>query len=127
MNPQKTKILVKNVAVGVGIIGVLIVAYIMFVKKNDVPTGEFSVDVTSTETVTTPYVVEAKVMRTVRELSELNRAVASTIAIFRTPIFQSLENFSVVVPEEPVGSKNPFVATEWKLKLKAFEEQAKNN
>ncbi len=126
MNQQKTKILVKNIATIAVLIGVLIVAYVMFVNKKDVPLDALSVGAVPAETVATPDVVGARVIRSVRELNDLKSAIASTAAIFSSAVFKGLEDFSIVVPAEPVGRENPFVATEWKLKMKAFEEQAKN-
>ncbi len=123
MNSQKTEALIKNIVVGSIIVGVLIAAYFLFVK--DTPVDTLSGEAVAVDSVSTADVVQAKVTRTVSELKDLKSALASAIAIFTTPVFGSLENFSVSVPAEQVGRVNPFVITEWKIKIKALEEQAR--
>ncbi len=123
MNSQKTEALIKNIVVGSIIVGVLIAAYFLFVK--DTPVDTLSGGAVAVDSVSTADVVQAKVTRTVSELKDLKSALASAIAIFTTPVFGSLENFSVSVPAEQVGRVNPFVITEWKIKIKALEEQAR--
>ncbi len=122
MNSQKTKALIKNIVMSAVLIGVLIIAYIVFKKDTEVNT--LSGGAVAVDSVFTPDVVEARVTRTVTELNELKSAIASMIAIFSTPVFRSLEDFSVSIPEEPVGRENPFVITEWKIKTKALEDAA---
>ncbi len=122
MNPQKTKIPVKNIAIGSVLIGVLIITYFVFKKVTQVNTSSDGAVVV--DSVQTADVVEAKVIRTVRELNDLKSAVEINAAVFSSTAFRVLEDFSVVVPTELVGRENPFVITEWRIKIKAFEDAA---
>lgn len=110
-----------NIATGVVVIGVIATGYFVFFKK----------DATVSTTVTTSLVgaqetviVGAQVSGTLRELEDLKRAVKDSAEVFRSAAFQSLTNFSVAVPEEPLGRDNPFELTAWKARQKALEETA---
>lgn len=53
-----------------------------------------------------------EIARTLRELEDLERAVASSKSIFDMPSFKSLEDLSVAISPEPiVVRENPFVST----------------
>lgn len=119
MNSQKPKTLITNIVTGVIVIGILVVGYFVFVN-NSTP----AVNGNSPQKTVTTTDIGSSVSRGVSELSDLNRAVASGAGVFSTPLFRGLEDFSTVVPEEPVGRENPFIATPWKIKIKALEDTA---
>ncbi len=123
MNPQKTKILVKNIVTSIIVVGLLVIIY--FVLKKDTPTDTPIVNGASTDTVTNANVIDIRVARSVKELSDLKSAVVNTAALFSTAAFRGLEDFSVVIPTEPVGRENPFIKTEWKIRIEALEQQVR--
>lgn len=101
--------------------GFLYAGYTVFLKSNEpssTAVPELSVAKIAEETA----VVGVEIDRTVRNLKDLEHAVASSKLIFDLPAFQNLQDFSVAIPEESLGRTNPFVPTAWKLKMKALEE-----
>lgn len=103
-----------NIGTGIVVVGVLVVGYWMFTRNQSVvsPGGEV------TAKATEQTIVEGTdLARTIKELSDLNSAVLSSVGIFSTQSFRELKDFSVEIPEEPLGRDNPFVPTEWKTKL----------
>lgn len=103
-----------NIGTGIVAVGVLVVGYWMFVKNQNTtsPRGE-----ETTKATEQTIVAGTDLARTIKELSDLNSAVLSSVGIFRTQSFRELKDFSVEIPEEPLGRDNPFVPTEWKTKL----------
>ena len=79
----------------------------------------------SAEDVVRTVVVAEEVSRTIRDLQTLKTSVAESVALFGTPAFKDLEDFSQVVSEEPIGRSNPFTPTEWKIKKEAENEAIK--
>ncbi len=117
MTPQVKKIMT-NIAIGALILGVVIAGYFVFFKKTD----------TTTVAVTAPTIgieqavaVSTNISRTKSELNELKKAVATSVEVFSSREFRSLQDFSQQVPEEPIGRDNPFMATSWKVKMIAEE------
>ena len=119
---QINKILINIVTVGLGL-GVIVFGYFSFISKDSVVKD--SVAVVADIAVQTTS-IGADIDNTVRVLNDLSRAVALSTAIFELPTFKSLQNFTVPVSAEPVGRLNPFVPTEWKLKMRALEESSKS-
>lgn len=121
MTPQ-VKTLVMNIATGALILGILVIGYFVFVnKKTDTATPEAT---TPAMGVAQTVAVSSDIARTKTELSELRKTVADSVKVFSSPEFRSLQDFSVQVPEEPIGRDNPFIPTDWKIKEKALEAAA---
>lgn len=121
MTPQVKK-MVMNIATGVLIFGAIGVGYTVFFKeKTDTATPETPAPVLG---VAQTVAVSSDIARTKAELSELKKTVAASINVFSSREFRSLEDFTLQVPEEPIGRDNPFMSTDWKLKIKAEEAAA---
>lgn len=125
MQQEKIKNLLVNVITGAVVVGLIYAAYFVFTKSSSGPADttvapELSVAKIAEETA----IVGVEIDRTVSSLKDLKRTVANSKVIFDLPAFQNLQDFSVAIPEEPLGRPNPFVPTEWKLKMKALEEAA---
>ena len=111
-----------NVATGALVLGVIVGGYFAFVsKKTDTAAPDA---VVSTQGIAQTIAISTNISRTKTELSELKKAVAASVEVFTSPEFRSLRDFSVQVPEEPIGRDNPFIPTDWKLKIKAQEAAA---
>lgn len=120
MNSPQTKKTLINIAIAIAALGVAFGAYWMFFR------GDSSLeDAPSAEDLVQTVVVAEEVARTMRELQTLKTSVAESVALFGTPAFKNLEDFSQVVSEEPVGRANPFTPTEWKIKKEAENEAIK--
>lgn len=118
MKNEQTKSLVVNILTGVVILGLIYAGYSVFKGKSGTSTtGTASVVERASETAQIGKEIEV----TVRDLSDLSRAVASSTAIFQTTGFQNLVNFSSPISNEGVGRANPFTLTDWKLKLNALQ------
>ena len=103
-----------NIGTGIVILGIIFAGYWFFIKKQG---GAIS-DAGTVAKVAEQTIVEGtNLARTIKELNDLNKAVLSSIGIFNTQAFRDLQDFSIQVPEEPVGRNNPFVPTIWKAKL----------
>lgn len=120
MTPQ-VKTLMTNIATGAFILGVLVAGYFMFVKKTDTTTPEAAVTVSG---VAQAVSVSSNITRTKTELSELKKAVVSSVEVFSSSEFRNLKDFAQQIPEEPQGRDNPFMATDWKIKMLASEAAA---
>lgn len=119
MQQEQIKSLLVNIFTGAVIVGVLIASYFVFLKPEVVSDNSIaSVAVIAEETTSIGVEIDA----TKKDLRDLSRAVASSSAIFKLPAFMNLKDFTVAIPEEPLGRVNPFLPTEWKLKMKAMEE-----
>lgn len=120
MNSPQTKKTLTNVAIGAAVLGAAFGAYWMFFR------GDSSLEgASSAEDVVQTVVVAEEVARTIRDLQTLKTSVAESVALFGTPAFKDLEDFSQVVPEEPIGRSNPFTPTDWKIKKEAENEAIK--
>lgn len=103
-----------NIGTGIVVVGVIVVGYWMFARNQSAVTPKGEGIAKATEQT---IVAGTDLARTIKELSDLNSAVLSSVGIFNTPSFRELKDFSVEVPAEPLGRDNPFVPTEWKTKL----------
>lgn len=111
-SPQKT--LIMNIGTWIIVLGVLALGYWMFARKQ----GSAPLEVNDTANITKQTIVEGTdLARTIRDLSDLNRAILSSVGIFNMQSFRELKDFSVDVPKESVGRDNPFLPTEWKIRL----------
>lgn len=119
MQQEQIKSLFVNILTASVVVGVFITGYFVFVKKTPLTVSEVSVVKIAEET----RFIGTEIDRTVKELEGLDRSLASSLAIFDDPAFRNLEDFTVSIPEEVVGSRtNPFTVTSWKLEAKALEE-----
>ncbi len=78
-------------------LGVLLYYFVFAASSTDSLLTE--TDVTGASPVTQELLVTLSNLRSI----ELNDA------IFRDPIFMSLSDFGVVIPQEPIGRRNPFL------------------
>lgn len=122
---KKTTSIFVNIITGVLLIGILALGYFTFFNTNtpvapDIATGDATLALPADEIVATSL----QVSETAEKLSMLSRSVASSTEILNTQAFQSLTDFSTVVPEEPVGREFPFSKTSWRLTLEAAEKAA---
>lgn len=126
MQQEQIKTLLVNIMTGVVIVGLLYAGYSVFTKggESTATTTTTTTDLSVAKIAEETAFVGVEIDRTVANLKDLDRAVASSKVIFDLPAFQNLQDFSVAIPEEPLGRTNPFVPTEWKLKMKALEEPA---
>lgn len=121
MKQEQTKSLTVNILTAVVVGGVLFVGYFVFLRK-EIPT----VDSVASSVAEVAKIAEetaligTEIDFTVRDLGELARAVASSNIIFDLPAFKNLQDFSISIPVETVGRANPFVPTEWKLRMNAI-------
>lgn len=114
MKPSPTKTLIMNIGTGIIVTGVLVLGYWILVRKQ----GSVISEGVTTANVAEQTIVEGTdLARTIKDLSDLNSAVLASVGIFKMQSFRALKDFSVAIPEEPVGRGNPFVPTEWKIKL----------
>lgn len=121
MQKGQTKSLLVNILTAVILAGVLIVGYFVFVKKDAAVTSSVaSIAKIAEETAS----IGTEIDYTVKNLGDLERAVASSKIIFDLPAFKNLQDFTVVVQGETTGRPNPFIPPAWKLKMKALEEVA---
>lgn len=121
MQKEQIKTLLVNLVTVVLVVAVLIVGYSAFVKKEPVVSG-VAVSL-STETVAqTTALIGAKIGDTVTSLKKLHTAVADATTVFDLFAFINLVDFSVDIPRQNAGRENPFVPTEWKLKIKVLED-----
>lgn len=118
MQNEQTKSLLVNVMTGVVIIGVLAAGYFVFTNQTQT-TGGSSAPTSVSEIASETATIGTQIESTVSDLEDLTRAIASSTIIFSTPAFQNLQDFSVIVPSETVGRDNPFIPTDWKLKMSA--------
>jgi len=120
MQTENLKPVLVNVVTGVIVVGVLIVGFVVFRNTSQTTTGTTgSIGEIASETV----LIGADIETTVKGLEDLTRAVESSSVIFSTPAFRNLVDFSVTVQSQPVGRMNPFLPTDWKIKISEREKQ----
>jgi len=124
MQQDKSKTLLVNILTAVVVVGVAGAAYFVFTKTDAtvVGTGAPISSVAAVAEETT--LIGSQIDYTVRELRDLERAVASSTVIFGLSSFRNLQDFSVAIPSENLGRVNPFVPTPWKIKLNAIKTAA---
>ncbi len=116
MQKEQIKTLVVNITTGAVIVGVIIVGYFAFTKKDTIViSSDASVASVAEKTAFIGVEIESSIF----DLKELSGAIARSKIFFDLPEFKNLENFSVVVPSQTVGRDNPFVPAEWKVKMNA--------
>ena len=121
---KPTSILV-NIITGALAFGVLALGYFTFFNTNTPSTPDIAVgDETLLAPVDAIVATSLEVADTAEKLSTLSRSVASSTEILNTQAFQSLTDFSTVVPQEPIGREFPFSKTDWRLSLEAAERAA---
>lgn len=123
MNPE-TKSFVMNITTGVLVVALLGTGYFVFLKTGTTPapsaTPSSSVALVAQQTSS----IGADIENTVQSLKNLSQAVENATVIFDLPSFKNLQDFSVPVPTDTIGRDNPFVPSDWKIKLKAAEDKA---
>lgn len=129
MEPEQIKIL-KNVAIGVGVLGILIGGYVLFTKSGTaVPSDTVAVSgMNSGVNPQSTELVGADISRKIADLEALRASVEKSAGIFKGSAFKNLVDFSATVHAvqlEDVQRDNPFIVTDWKLKMKAKEDAAK--
>lgn len=124
MQKEQIKAILVNITTAGIVVSLLVAGYVVFFKKESTLGSSPEVIVSTTEEAAT---LRARVDRTVSDLTGLEHAVANSAVIFDLPSFKNLEDFSVMVPPEPVGRPNPFIPTDWKLKIKTVEESQKTS
>lgn len=121
MQQEQTKTLLVNIITGIVIMAVLAVGYSVFPKNESIVSDVAASS--STETVAqTTALIGAKIEDTVASLKKLHSAVEDSTAVFKLPAFNNLIDFSVGIPNQNIKRENPFVPTEWKLKMNALED-----
>lgn len=112
-----------NIITGALVLGAVAVGYFVFVQKKAETTVAPEV-VTPSVGIAQTVAVSGEITRTKKELSDLKKAVAASVDVFSSPEFRSLQDFSLQIPEEPIGRENPFVPTDWKTQMVAAEAAA---
>ena len=118
MRTQQSKTLITNIVTGMIILGFFGVGYWFFVKKQGETNGEATTSVE--ERATQTIVAGTDMARTIKDLNELNVAIRNSRDFFDVQAFQSLQDFSVTIPEEPIGRENPFTLPDWKVAMDAL-------
>lgn len=122
MNSHIKEIII-NASIVLLVIVAIIFAYFIFIEKGENSIKKVFTGSQNTSTEDT-IVAGTEIAGIINELKELKSSIVGTSLIFNSPVFGSLKDFSVVVPEEAIGRENPFVPTSWKLKAIA-EERAR--
>ena len=113
MQPR-TKSLIINTITGALVIGIVIAGYIVFVK-NKKTVAEI---VAPSETIDKTIMMGIEINKTFKDIDELKAAVEGARAMIGSPVFQTLKDFSIVVPAEEFGRENPFIPANWKTNNK---------
>ena len=128
MSQEQTKKYILNIVTGVMVFGVVVSGYFVFRGKQAVtpsvgttPTNEASLAGSAAETIT----IGADIEHTVNDIQELKNSIESSVTVFNLPAFKNLRDFSTTIPSEPVGRKNPFLPTDWSLKIKAVQDASR--
>lgn len=108
------------------VFGVVVSGYLVFRGKQGAApsvgvtpsTNDISVSGTAEDTIT----IGAEMAHTVSDIQELKNSIESSVTVFNLPAFKNLRDFSTTIPIEPVGRKNPFLPTDWSLKIKAVQD-----
>lgn len=122
MQQEQIKTLLVNMMTAIVIVGVFVVGYFVFIKKDTAITSSVTSVSSVARIAEETASIGAEIDYTVKDLKDLTRAVASSTVIFDLPEFQKLQDFSVTIQAETIGRDNPFIPTAWKLKMKALEE-----
>lgn len=119
MQQTQIKTLMVNIMTAAVLVGVVVVGYFVFVK-NEVPvvTSTVSTAKVAQETASIGKEIES----TIRSLKKLNGAVENSKVILELPSFNNLQDYSVMIPSEPISRENPFIPTAWKIKMKVLED-----
>ncbi|MCK9345262.1 MAG: hypothetical protein M0P64_04080 [Candidatus Pacebacteria bacterium] len=121
MQQEKIKALIVNIITGAVVLGVIVSAYFVFVKRDISVVGEVATSVADVAKIAEETaMIGTEIDFTVRDLSNLARAVESSNVIFDLPAFKTLQDFTVPIRGESVGRTNPFLPTAWKEKLNAL-------
>lgn len=126
MQQEQIKTLLVNLATGALVVAVLVVGYSAFVKKEPV-VSDLSVSPSVKTVAQTTALIGLKIGDTVASLEKLNTTVENATAIFNRFDFTTLVDLSVEIPRQKVSRENPFVPTEWKLKIRALEESMRKS
>jgi hypothetical protein len=119
MQQEQIKALIVNILTAGVVVGVLVAAYFVFIKKDIPVVGSVISSVTSVAQIAEETaLIGSQIDTTVSDLGDLASAVESSNVIFELPSFKNLRDFSVAIPEEYVGRDNPFVPTIWKINMK---------
>ena len=116
MQKEQSKKLFMDILTGLVIAGVFVVGYFAF-RKSDVAVSDIVAP--ATETADQVLSAGAQVSETIKNLKDLKSSVEKSSAVFATPAFTSLQDFTVEIPAEAVGRANPFIPTAWKLSQKS--------
>lgn len=120
---EQTKSLLINIMTGAVIVGVIVAGYFVF-RGGQTVTPSSVATPSAVDSAAETVAIGAEIARTVSDLQDLKSSVADSIAVFSTPAFKNLQDFSSSIPSQPVGRPNPFIPTDWKLKLKALQDAA---
>ncbi|MFZ2831569.1 MAG: hypothetical protein WAZ40_00215 [Minisyncoccia bacterium] len=115
MQKEQKKAVLVNILTFVVVAGLLFTGYIVFLKPAETLTDGQQV-VSVAQTAEDAAAIGNQIKNTKRELSDLERAVASSSVVFSKPAFKNLQDFTVIVSSEPVGRDNPFTPALWKIK-----------
>lgn len=126
MKQEQIKTLLVNIITGAVVVAVLVVGYFVFTKDKLAVLDE--APSMSTETVAeTTALIGTKIEGAVTGLKKLHIAVEEAATVFDMVAFKNLTDFSVGIPNQKVGRENPFVPTEWKLRMNALKDAMKKN
>lgn len=117
MREEQTKKIIVNILTGIVVVGLLGAGYFVFFKGSGTPLASVTV---SSDTVLETVTIGSEIDQTVRDLTALKQAVSVSKDIFSTPAFKNLKDFSASVPSEPIRRENPFLPTDWKVRLDAL-------
>lgn len=124
MDTSDKKTILVDVLTGLVLLLVLVFGYLTFVSKETSSAPGVTEVNTTPDVVAETIAISDSIAQTKEEIGDLARAVTEATQIFNSPDFVSLEDFSRVVPAETVGRDNPFLKTDWKLRLEALEQAA---
>lgn len=118
MTPSVKK-LTMNIATGVLVLGAVTLGYFFFIKNKTVTVAPEAA--APALGIAQTVAISSNISRTKTELGNLKKTVDSSVKVFTSVEFRSLQDFSMQVPEEPIGRDNPFTLTDWKIKMNADE------
>lgn len=122
MEREQTKNILVNILTVAIALGVLIAGYIVFIKKDSAGTSSTPSAPSVAKIAEETAFIGTEIDYTLRDLGDLERAVASSSIIFDLPAFKNLQDFTITVPSEAIGRPNPFIVPDWKIKMRALEE-----
>lgn len=122
MPKEKNSDLIVNIVTAGVVVSLLIAGYFALKPKKEIIFDDVG-SATQSEVAESTVFIGAGITRTISNLRALKDSVASSATIFLMPEFQKLEDFSVSIPVEEMGTvsgrKNPFTPTPWKIKINA--------